>query len=129
MVYDVSRRDTFEHLSRWLEEARQNGNPNMVVMLIGNKCDLERREVTTEEGQAFADKNGLIFLETSAKTSQNVEEAFLTTARRIYQNIQRNVYDLSSEAHGIKVGKPPSAAGDTRRIDARQQAQAASCCS
>ena len=121
LVYDVSRRDTFEHLSGWLEEARQNGNNNMVIMLIGNKCDLEVREVSKEEGQKFAAKHGLIFLETSAKTAQNVEEAFLTTARKIYDNILNNVYDLTSDAHGIKVGVPPSlASGERRVLDNRQ---------
>merc|ERR1712137_521592 len=56
LVYDISRRDTFTHLTRWLEEARQNANANMVIMLIGNKSDLERREVAfEEEGKAFAD--------------------------------------------------------------------------
>ena len=141
LVYDVSRRDTFEHLSRWLEEARQNGNNNMVIMLIGNKCDLEVREVSKEEGQKFAAKHGLIFLETSAKTAQNVEEAFLTTARKIYDNILNNVYDLSSDvsqsyppfifqSHGIKVGVPPSvASGDRRVLETRQNAVNSSCCS
>merc|ERR1712072_1317042 len=76
LVYDISRRDTFAHLTRWLEEARQNANANMVIMLIGNKCDMEHREVSFEEGAEFAREHGLIFRETSAKTAQNVEEAF-----------------------------------------------------
>jgi Ras-related protein Rab-2A len=62
-------------LARWLEEVRNNGNPDMVIMLIGNKCDLDqRRQVSTEEGERFAKDNGLIFMETSAKTAFNVEE-------------------------------------------------------
>ena len=74
LVYDITRRDSFSHLTRWLEEAKQNGNPNMVIMLIGNKSDLEhRRAVSTQEGEAFAAEHGLIFLETSAKTAANVE--------------------------------------------------------
>jgi Ras-related protein Rab-2A len=73
-VYDITRRESFNHLTRWLEEARQNGNPNMTIMLIGNKNDLEhRRAVTAKEGEAFALENGLVFLETSAKTAANVE--------------------------------------------------------
>merc|ERR1719158_1333825 len=73
LVYDISRRESFNHLNRWLEEARQNGNPNMTIMLIGNKSDLEhRRQVSTEEGKQFAEENGLIFIETSAKTAANV---------------------------------------------------------
>lgn len=65
---------TFNHVSRWLEEMRENGNPNMTIMLIGNKSDLEhKREVTTKEGEIFASVNGLIFMETSAKSAANVE--------------------------------------------------------
>eukprot|EP00493_Phyllostaurus_siculus_P001396 UN01404 len=86
LVYDITRRETFNHLTRWLEEARQNGNQNMTIMLIGNKCDLEhRRQVSTEEGEAFAQKHGLMFLETSAKTAENVEEAFHLPAKKIYE--------------------------------------------
>merc|ERR1712137_879267 len=79
-------------------------NTNMVIMLIGNKCDLERREISREEGERFAREHGLIFRETSAKTSHNVEEAFIQTAAKIYVNIQNNVYDLTSDSIGIKVG-------------------------
>ena len=105
LVYDITRRDTFNHLTRWLEEARQNSNQNMVIMLIGNKSDLEhRRAVSTKEGEAFAEENGLIFLETSAKTAANVEQAFVKTAEKIYENILSGVYDVTNEAHGIKLG-------------------------
>jgi Ras-related protein Rab-2A len=62
-------------LAKWLDEVRQNGNPDMTIMLIGNKCDMDvRRQVSFEEGERFAKENGLIFMETSAKTSLNVEE-------------------------------------------------------
>jgi Ras-related protein Rab-2A len=65
-------------LTRWLEEVRQNGNPDMTIMLIGNKCDLDaRRQVSTEEGDRFAKENGLIFMETSAKTAFNVEDVII----------------------------------------------------
>mmetsp|Transcript_12541 Transcript_12541/g.27762 ORF Transcript_12541/g.27762 Transcript_12541/m.27762 type:complete len:212 (-) Transcript_12541:135-770(-) len=122
LVYDISRRDTYLHLTTWLEEARINANKDLVIMLIGNKCDLERREVSYEEGAQFALENGLIFRETSAKTAQNVEEAFIQTARKIHQNIQDNVYDLNSESSGIKVGMPPSGAyqqGPPRGLEQR----------
>jgi Ras-related protein Rab-2A len=105
LVYDITRRDTFQHLSRWLEEAKQHAQPNMVILLIGNKNDLEdRRAVSTEEGQAFADANGLLFLETSAKTAYNVEESFLRTATEIHGKIVSGEIDVSNESHGIKVG-------------------------
>jgi len=105
LVYDITRRDTFQHLGRWLEEARQHSQSNMVIMLIGNKNDLDhRRAVSTEEGQAFADQHGLVFMETSAKTAYNVEEAFLKTASEIHGRIMTGEIDASNESHGIKVG-------------------------
>jgi Ras-related protein Rab-2A len=107
LVYDISRRDSFNHVSRWLNEAREFANPNMVIMLIGNKADMHRREVSFEEGANFARKNGLVFQETSAKTAQNVEEAFVSTAQQVLENIQTGTYDLNTEVHGIKVGMPP----------------------
>jgi len=112
LVYDITRKDTFTHLGRWLEEARQNSGGDMSIMLIGNKADLGggagkeggRRMVSYEEGAAFAKENGLIFLETSAKTSENVEEAFIKTAEKIYENILSGAYDVTNENMGIKVG-------------------------
>lgn len=75
MAFLFSRRETFNHLASWLEDARQHANANMTIMLIGNKCDLaHRRAVSTEEGEQFAKEHGLIFMEASAKTAQNVEE-------------------------------------------------------
>lgn len=105
LVYDITRRETFNHLTRWLEEARQNANQSMVIMLIGNKSDLEhRRQVSKEEGEKFAKEHNLIFLETSAKTAANVEEAFIHTAQKIYENITSGNMDVTNETHGIKVG-------------------------
>eukprot|EP00469_Lotharella_globosa_P005857 CAMPEP_0167792476 /NCGR_PEP_ID=MMETSP0111_2-20121227/12582_1 /TAXON_ID=91324 /ORGANISM="Lotharella globosa, Strain CCCM811" /LENGTH=214 /DNA_ID=CAMNT_0007685399 /DNA_START=60 /DNA_END=704 /DNA_ORIENTATION=- len=106
LVYDITRRDTFNHLTQWLKEARQNSShQDMVIMLIGNKKDLDmRRQVSYKEGEQFAQQNGLIFLETSAKTAANVNEAFCATARQIYKNIENGTYDTTNEAHGIKVG-------------------------
>jgi len=112
LVYDITRRDTFNHLTTWLEDARQHSNSNMVIMLIGNKSDLEaRRDVKREEGEAFAREHGLIFMETSAKTAANVEEAFINTAREIYDKIQEGVFDINNEANGIKIGPQHSPAG------------------
>merc|ERR1712121_369901 len=105
LVYDITRRDTFNHLTTWLEDARQHSNSNMVIMLIGNKSDLEaRRDVKREEGEAFAREHGLVFMETSAKTAANVEEAFINTAKEIYEKIQEGVFDINNEANGIKIG-------------------------
>lgn len=116
LVYDITRRETFNHLTSWLDDARQHSNSNMVIMLIGNKCDLEhRRAVQYEEGQQFAQENGLIFMETSAKTAQNVDEAFISTAQNIYGKIQEGVLDVSNEGkYGIRLGGGDQGAGGNK---------------
>eukprot|EP00013_Stygamoeba_regulata_P027521 CAMPEP_0177652016 /NCGR_PEP_ID=MMETSP0447-20121125/12876_1 /TAXON_ID=0 /ORGANISM="Stygamoeba regulata, Strain BSH-02190019" /LENGTH=213 /DNA_ID=CAMNT_0019155175 /DNA_START=49 /DNA_END=690 /DNA_ORIENTATION=- len=98
LVYDITRRPTFNHLTSWLTDARNLTSPNTVIMLVGNKKDLEsQRDVSYEEASAFAEENGLIFLETSAQSGENVEESFLKTAGMIYQNVQDGSVDLSGE--------------------------------
>lgn len=83
-------------------------NPNTVIFLIGNKSDLEaQREVTYDEAKQFAEENGLMFLECSAKTGERVEDAFLDTARKIYQNIQDGNLDLNAAESGVQ-HKPQS---------------------
>uniref|UniRef100_A0A0D9W635 Uncharacterized protein n=1 Tax=Leersia perrieri TaxID=77586 RepID=A0A0D9W635_9ORYZ len=105
LVYDITRRETFNHLASWLEDARQHANATMAVMLVGNKCDLShRRAVSYEEGEQFAKEHGLMFMEASAKTAQNVEEAFVKTAGAIFKKIQDGVIDSSNEASGVKPG-------------------------
>eukprot|EP01096_Ripella_sp_DP13-Kostka_P001458 TRINITY_DN1172_c0_g2_i1.p1 TRINITY_DN1172_c0_g2~~TRINITY_DN1172_c0_g2_i1.p1 ORF type:complete len:241 (-),score=82.21 TRINITY_DN1172_c0_g2_i1:70-684(-) len=91
LVYDITRRETFNHLTSWLSDARTMTNPSTIIMLIGNKSDLDfQRDISYEEASKFAEENGLIFIETSAKTGQNVEEAFLKTASLIYQNFSND---------------------------------------
>jgi len=77
LVYDVTRRSSWETLPGWLDEIKHCADPNIVITLVGNKNDLSSpREVTTEEGQAFSTKYGLLFFEASAKTADNVDRAF-----------------------------------------------------
>ena len=77
LVYDISKHVTFENVERWLKELRDHAEPNIVVMLVGNKSDLRhRRTVPTEEAMTFAENNSLAFIETSALDSTGVEEAF-----------------------------------------------------
>ncbi|PRP80728.1 ras-related protein Rab-2A [Planoprotostelium fungivorum] len=97
LVYDITRRDTFNHLAEWLEDCRKYSNPNIVIMLIGNKCDLEeKRVVQKEEGEKFAKENGLFFIETSAKTDNNVDEAFVATAKEILERSERGELNLEN---------------------------------
>jgi GTPase SAR1 family protein len=68
---------------------RDNAYTKMIILLLGNKDDLKaEREVTTEEGQEFANKHNLIFFETSAKTGHNIEEAFVQSAAVVNENIK-----------------------------------------
>ncbi|CAI8607240.1 unnamed protein product [Vicia faba] len=105
LVYDITRRETFDHLASWLEDARQHADSNITIMLIGNKSDLtKKRVVSTEEGEQFAKENGLIFMEVSAKNAENVEDAFIKTAEAIYKKIKHGEIDMLNETHGIKIG-------------------------
>jgi len=97
LVYDITRRETFIHLKGWLQEVREHSSKAMIIMLIGNKSDLEhKRAVTYEEGKAFAEECNLVFLETSAKTAANVETAFLETAKSIYEKIKSGSVEFES---------------------------------
>merc|ERR1711920_445426 len=118
LVYDISRRESFDHVASWLEQARQNANANIAIMLVGNKCDLnQQRQVSQEEGASFARSHGLQFTEASASSGINVEDAFQGVARKIYENIQSGVYDLNDETLGIKLGgaAQPRGGGDAQK--------------
>ena len=77
LVYDISKHQTYENVTRWLKELRDHADTNIVIMLVGNKSDLRHlRAVPTEEAKEFASQNGLSFIETSALDASNVELAF-----------------------------------------------------
>ncbi|KAL4574170.1 hypothetical protein LXL04_020995 [Taraxacum kok-saghyz] len=110
LVYDITRRETFNHLASWLEDARQHANANMTVMLIGNKCDLaHRRAVSTEEGEQFAKENGLIFME--EELGQPLESVFSkisseTIAAASLGQVYMATLRDSGEDVAIKVQRP-----------------------
>ena len=97
LLYDVTNKDSFKNLESWLIEIEKNSNQKVLKILIGNKCDLtEEREITAEEGKAFALRNGMEFMETSAKMNTNVTEAFETLGKLMIEfnskaNIQKNI--------------------------------------
>lgn len=88
LVYDISKHQTYESAERWLKELYDHADPHIVVMLVGNKRDLESvRTVPTEEARDFAEKRGLMFMETSALDSTNVEVAFHEVLTAIHKKV------------------------------------------
>ena len=105
VVYDITNKNSFQNIKSWLEDCRKQSPKTVFLILIGNKVDLEdRREVTYEEGSIFAEKNRMLFFETSAKTGKNIEELFLQSSLEIAKRIDNNFYDLSNDSCGIKQG-------------------------
>uniref|UniRef100_A0A9L0TM79 RAB4B, member RAS onco family n=1 Tax=Equus caballus TaxID=9796 RepID=A0A9L0TM79_HORSE len=105
LVYDITSRETYNSLAAWLTDARTLASPNIVVILCGNKKDLDpEREVTFLEASRFAQENELMFLETSALTGENVEEAFLKCARTILNKIDSGELDPERMGSGIQYG-------------------------
>ncbi|EJT79089.1 GTP-binding protein ypt4 [Gaeumannomyces tritici R3-111a-1] len=160
LVFDLSRRDTFQHATSWLEDLKRHAESDPVVILVGNKADLTRldenggaaaaatpaplpkppaptstittgplltrdsnvskssnkREVTRDEAEAWVrahSDNVIEYIETSAKSGENVELAFMRLAERIYQNIQAGKYNLNSRQSGVKV---PGTLSGTRQV-------------
>ena len=84
VVYDITNADTFTRAKTWVRELQKQARPDIVIALAGNKSDLgSRRTVEYEEANAYAEENGLLFMETSAKNANNVNEIFLAIARRL----------------------------------------------
>jgi len=89
LVYDITSRESYNHVNTWLEDARTLASAGIVIVLVGNKSDLvDEREVTFMEASRFAQENNLMFMETSALTGDNVEEVFMKCARTIYSKIE-----------------------------------------
>lgn len=114
LLYDISASLTFNSLSCWLKELRENADSNMVVMLVGNKCDLtETRAVTEDEGVEFAKSKDLMFIETSARDSTNVQEAFTQLINEIVSRLAAS--DMDGENLDAN-GSPATLSKNTKTV-------------
>jgi Ras-related protein Rab-1A len=111
MVFDVTNADSFDHVNDWLKEVNRYAAEGTVKLLVGNKCDRTAdRVVTEEQAKEFASELGIPYIETSAKSAKNVEEAFLTMAGQLIK--QKATLAASgkgtaeSSKGGIDINKP-----------------------
>ena len=90
LVFALNDADSFNELENWLNDLHTLAAPNAAIILIGNKSDIENdRAITTSEGQAFAERHGMNYLETSAKDGKNINEAFLRLAKTINDKVKK----------------------------------------
>jgi len=132
LVFDITRRSTFLSVTSWLNDLRQIAEEGIVVVLVGNKTDLceqseqngsteaqhaglakeGKRAVTAAEAEDWCRENKVMrYVETSAKSGEGVEAAFLEVAQRIYENVEKGRYDLNDRRSGVK---GPGAGGGGR---------------
>ena len=105
IVYDITKRLTFENVERWLKELRTHADPSIVVMVVGNKCDLKHLQaVLTDDAKAFAEQNNLAFIETSALDSTNVDLAFETILIEIYRIVTRKTLEAGGDGPRPEAG-------------------------
>ena len=106
IVFDITKRSSFEHLEDWITEAKFHIEPHKAVYLVvGHKSDdSERRAVTFKEGKQFAERHGLRYIETSAVNGENVEETFSAVAREVYSLMEQGRIRVEEGWDGIKNG-------------------------
>lgn len=116
LVFDITRPSTFASATQWLQDLRQIAEDGIVVILVGNKSDLaagkldegdspdeSQRRVSRKEAEEWCRVNNVVrYVETSARSGEGVERAFLEVAERIYRNIEVGKYDLNDRRSGVK---------------------------
>ena len=103
LVADLTKKKSFINIKMWLEDIQNNFN-NPSLVLFGNKADLtEKRQITSEEAKKYAEENGLIYFETSAKTNQGINEGFAYIANQAYKKAEQKLN--SGKSKNIEIGK------------------------
>ena len=101
LVYDITRRDTFDHIKEWMDQIK-NSASDPILILIGNKSDLKsRRMIPKDEAKKFAKEHNMLFAETSAKMNANVRDVFIKSAHQIYQKLKEGKFAMD-ETRGVK---------------------------
>jgi small GTP-binding protein len=104
LVFDLTSRDSFENIGRWLQDIRDVARADVVAVLIGNKVDLaDQRVVTTEEATEFAKSHSMQYFETSAKTGQNIGQAVDACVAVIEKNVDEGAYEVDPAKTGTKM--------------------------
>nr|XP_061812244.1 ras-related protein Rab-8B-like isoform X1 [Nerophis lumbriciformis] len=104
LVYDISNEKSFENIKNWIRNIEEHASSDVEKMVLGNKCDMtDRRQVSKDRGEKLAIDYGVKFMETSAKTSLNVEEAFYTMGRDILHNLSSKT--VSTDNSTVASGK------------------------
>ena len=92
IVYDITRKSTFDNIDKWIGDLKNNGDENMIVYLVGNKSDLnDMREVRKDEAMTKSEKFNIAFSETSALYGDNIHKIFQDLMEKVYINFYRNV--------------------------------------
>jgi len=128
VCYDITKRKSFENVNLWLNEMRANCEP-VVTMLVGTKTDLQYlREVSTEEGVEFAQREHMLFMETSAQSAVNVEEAFNEVTKTIFHHIHKDIQDDdATETDNLRKGGQLKIFDHTDEVKVVPQAKAGCC--
>jgi len=131
VVYDISNHTSFEDIQIWIDDCIKQTAKSVLLLLVGNKSDLDnKREVSYQEGEAFAKSHNMIFFEVSAKTGENIKDIFEKSVKQISKNIDNNVYDLENDSCGIRVGlnRETFVLGDNNSEDKSLKNNKKKCC-
>lgn len=131
VVYDISRRQTFDSVARWLHELHTHCDMNVVTILVGNKKDLrDAREVSTADGKSLAESETLFFMETSALDSSNVNAAFQTIVKEIYNILSKKVIQSQELKKDPSIGSRKTVVLEANQEKKKEeQHKKAGCCS